>query len=79
MLLRNPCEIKELTTEFDKLFIITDQLRVNFVGYVVQNLTIKWIIIRDNEVETVSIDTFSKNVFSKGKESYKFGADIEGN
>lgn len=79
MLLRNPCEIKELTTGFDKLFIITDQLRVNFVGYVVQNLTIKWVIIRDNEVETVSIDTFSKNVFSEGKESYKFGADIEGN
>lgn len=79
MLLRNPCEIKELTTGFDKLLIITDQLRVNSVGYVVQNLAIKWVIIRDNEVETVSIDTFSKNVFSKEKESYKFGADIEGN
>ena len=79
MLLRNPCEIKELTIGFDKLLIITDQLRVNFVEYVVQNLTIKWVIIRDNEVETVSIDTFSKNVCCKGKESYKFGADIEGN
>lgn len=63
--------MKEFIIGFDNLLIINDQLRVDFVEYVVQNLTIKWILIRSNKVETVSIDISSKNVCCKGTGSYK--------
>jgi len=35
--------MKEFIIGFGHLLIINDQLRVDFVEYVVQNLTIKWI------------------------------------
>lgn len=63
--------MKEFIIGFDNLLIINGQLRVDFVEYVVQNLTIKWISIRGNKVETVSIDTSSKNVCCKGTGSYQ--------
>lgn len=70
--------MKEFIIGFDNSLIINDQLRVGFVEYVLQNLTIKWILIRGNKVETVSIDTSSKNVCCKGTGSYKSLA-AEGN
>ena len=45
--------MKEFIIGFDNSLIINDQLRVGFVEYVLQNLTIKWILIRGNKVETV--------------------------
>ena len=57
--------MKELIIGFDNLLIINDQLRVCFVEYVLQTLTIKWVLIRGNKVETVSI------VCCQGAGSYK--------